>query len=320
MLGSKRMRGFLSWSIRTQLIIFVSLLAVPSLVLIIHSGLAERRTAIQDARKECVRVVNNIASEEQAVVAGVQQLVTALAFLPEVQSRNAQATERILVRLLEQNPQYATIGIGDAAGASWASAIPGDGALSMAGRRYYENAVRTGLFSSGEYAIGRRVKKPVVHFGYPVKDASGRLISVIVVALNLPQTVQSLNDNGLLPGASLTLLDHQGTILTRSLQGVFSQGLVGRTDASRVMFDNMLQGGPEGTFEANGNDGKHRIVVYKRVSLPHEAGPYLYVRLSVPLASAVSRAYASMYRDRPFSWPYTWPPSCLSGSWGRLRS
>ena len=291
------MRKFLSWSIRTQLMIFVSLLALPSLVLIIHSGLAERRTAIQDARKECLRVVNNIASEEQAVVTGVQQLVTALAFLPEVQSRNAQATERILVRLLEQNPQYATIGIGDAAGASWASAIPGEGPLSMAGRRYYDNAVRTGLFSSGEYAIGRRVKKPVVHFGYPVKNASGRLISVIVVALNLPQTVQSLDDNNLPSGASLTLLDHQGTILARSLRGASSQGLVGYTDASRVMFDNMLQGRPEGTFEANGNDGKSRLAAYKRVSLPHEAGPYLYVRLSVPMASVVSRADASMSRD-----------------------
>jgi len=291
------MRKFPSWSIRTHLILFVSLLALPSLALIVHSGVAERRAAIEDARKECLEIVNNVASEQQAVVAGVQQLVTALALLPEVQSRNVRATDALFSRLLKQNPQYAAIGIADASGVSWASAIPVEGPLSMAGRRYYENAVRTGSFSSGEYAVDRALKRPVIHFGYPVKKASGKLISVIVVALNLPRAPQVLDKKDVPSGASFGLLDHRGIILARSLRDAASERLIGHSDSSRDMFARMTEGPVEGTFAAKGNDGRPRIIAYKRISLPHEAEPYLYIRFSVPFASVLSNANTAMLKD-----------------------
>ena len=58
----------------------------------------------------------------------------------------------------------------------------------------------------------------------------------------------------------------------------------------------MTEGANEGTYEAMGNDGKFRLAAYKRLSLPHESAPYLYIRSSVPLASAISKA-----NDRIFS-------------------
>jgi PAS domain S-box-containing protein len=273
------------------------MLALPSLALIVHSGLIERRAAIEEARKECLEIVNHVASEQQAVVEGVQQLVTALALLPEVQSRDVPATEALLVRLLKQNPQYATIGIADARGVSWVSAIPVEGPLSMAGRRYYENAVRRGCFSSGEYAVGRALKRPVIHFGYPVKNASGKLISVIVVALNLPRAPQVLDKKDVPSGASFGLLDHRGIILARSLRDAASERLIGHSDLSRDMFAKMTGSPVEGTFAAKGNDGRPRIVAYKKISLPHEETPYLYIRFSVPFASVLSNANAAMLKD-----------------------
>ena len=46
-----------------------------------------------------------------------------------------------------------------------------------------------------------------------------------------------------------------------------------------------------------GNDDKPRLVAYKRLSLPHESEPYLYVRSSIPLASVGAKANAAMMRN-----------------------
>ena len=59
----------------------------------------------------------------------------------------------------------------------------------------------------------------------------------------------------------------------------------------------MTQGPDEGTFEAMGNDGRFRLRAYKRISLPHESEPYLYIRSGIPLASATSKANAAMFKN-----------------------
>ena len=41
------------------------------------------------------------------------------------------------------------------------------------------------MFSSGEYSIGRIVKKPVINFGYPVKNTTNEVIAVLSVVLDL---------------------------------------------------------------------------------------------------------------------------------------
>ena len=46
-----------------------------------------------------------------------------------------------------------------------------------------------------------------------------------------------------------------------------------------------------------GNDGRFRLAAYKKLRLPHESKPYLYVRSSIPLASATSKANAAMFRN-----------------------
>jgi len=283
------MRRFSFWSVRAHLAMFISLLALPSMGLIVYSGLAERKAAIDDAKKECLKVVNSIASEQQAVVAGVQQLVTALAFLPEVQSRSIAATNALLSELLRKNPQYANIGIADKSGLLWASALPFEEKLSIAERKYYRDAVRTGMLSSGEYTIAKTVKKAVMNFGYPVKNASNQ---VIAVALDLEYAQRNFEKISLPPGSSFGLLDHRGIILIRNRQDPFSEKLVGNRDPRQENFTRMTA--REGTLEGIGNDGIPRVAAYKQMILPHEPTPYLYVRSSITMASAISKANTAM--------------------------
>ncbi|HTZ39834.1 MAG TPA: hypothetical protein VMB77_06740, partial [Syntrophales bacterium] len=162
------MRKFLSWPVRVHLLLLVILLAVPSIFLILYWGIAARDEAIKDAKDDCLKFVNSIAGEQQAAVAGVQQLLSTLALLPEVKSGNRPAANALLADLLKKNPLYANIIISDKTGQMWAAGTPLEGSFSIAGRKYFQDAVRSGTFSSGEFSVGRIGKRPVMTFAQPV--------------------------------------------------------------------------------------------------------------------------------------------------------
>ena len=86
---------FLSWPIRTHLLILLVLLALPSVLLIVRSGIEERKEGIQEAQKGCLRLVDTMAAQQQTVVAGVEQLAAALALLPDVRTANRKATSTL---------------------------------------------------------------------------------------------------------------------------------------------------------------------------------------------------------------------------------
>jgi signal transduction histidine kinase len=290
-------RKFLSWPVRVHLLLLVVLLALPAITLILYWGLDARDQAIEDAKDECLKFVNAIAGEQQAAVAGVQQLAAALALLPQVQSRDAPATDALLSDLLKKNSLYSNIVISDGSGLIWASSAPFEGTISVAGRKYFRDAVRSGMFSTGEFSIGRIAKRPVITFAQPVKNASNKLTGVIAVSINLGH-IQSLFEKiHLSEGSSFSLLDHRGIILHRNSRDPFSEQLVGNPDFREDLFTRMVEGPDEGTYEAMGNDGKDRLVAYKKIHLPHESQPYLYIRSSIPRAMVVSQADAAMFRN-----------------------
>ncbi|MHB8909408.1 MAG: PAS domain S-box protein [Syntrophales bacterium] len=291
------MRRFLSWPIRVHLLILVSLLAFPALILMIYSGFNERNQAIVDARGACLKFVATIAHEEQAVVAGVQQLTTTLALLPAVQSLNAEAVNPLLRDLLEKNPQYTNITIADRSGTVWAAAVPFNRKASVARLKYFQDALRSGLFSTGEYMVGRISNKPILIFGYPVKNASNKIIAVIGVGFDLEHGRSLFNMANLPAGSSFGLLDHRGIILYRHPQDAVSQKLIGNTDIREDLFTRMQDGPDEGTFEAVGSDGIFRLTAYKKIRLPHDSRPYLYIRASIPLSAATSKAQAAVFQN-----------------------
>jgi diguanylate cyclase (GGDEF)-like protein/PAS domain S-box-containing protein len=275
----------------------IALLAIPSISLIVYSGITARHEAIAGAKTEVLKFVNDIAGQQQAIVAGAEQLATALSLLPPIQSQNPAAATAIFTDLVKKNPQYANIAVCDTSGLVWASANPHEGKVSMADRKFFQEAVRTGMFSSGEYVIARIVKKPVMSFGYPVKNTAHKLIAVIAIALDLDYSQHNFEKLNLPPGSLLALLDHKGIILFRNLNDSSKENLAGRHDLRSELFTRMTEGPDEGTFEATGNDGRFRLRAYKRISLPHESEPYLYIRSGIPLASATSKANAALVKN-----------------------
>ncbi len=286
---------FLSWPIRIHLLILVFVLTIPAIGLMVHSGIHERNRAIEDAKKTSLKFVTTIAHEEQSVVAGVHQLATTLALLPEVQSQNSHVLNPLLGNLLQKNPQYTNITIADKYGIVWAAAVPFPGKTSVAHLRYFQEAVRSERFCSGEYVVGRISKKPLLIFGYPVINTSNKLIAVIGIGLDFTYISQIFDKANLPAGSSFGLLDHQGIILYR--HNPSQTQLIGKTDIRKELFKNMQDGPDHGNFTAVGNDGNLHYFSYQRIALPRESTPYLYIRASITQSSATSNANTEIFNN-----------------------
>ncbi|HWS16267.1 MAG TPA: response regulator, partial [Candidatus Methylomirabilis sp.] len=132
--------------------------------------------------------------------------------------------------------------------------------------------------------IGRLRNKPALLFGYPLKDESGRITDMAIVSFSLDKYDRFFQSKGLVTDASLALLDHKGTVL-------FARpfpALIGQQDREDL-FRRMTAGPDEGSFDAAGLSGIHRVFTYRKLRLPGEPQPYMYVRAGISVSSILDR-------------------------------
>ena len=286
------MNRLFSMSIRAQLFLIAFIVALPAAGIISYSGVKLQEEAINDARRETQNLADSIAAEQQNMVAAAEQLVSALAQLPDVKKQNAANVQPILKNILTLNPRYSNIFMADRAGNVWASAAPAK-PFSVSDRRYFKNALSTGRFSSGEYAIGRATAKPEFNFAYPLYNDRGETAGVISVGFALDY-FRHLIDHAELPAdASHLLLDHKGVVLSGSIN---PEELVGKQYTAEP-FKRMQEGPDEDTFVGRSLDGIQRILTYRKLRLPGEQSPYMYIRTGIPVDVVLSRARRALFSN-----------------------
>jgi PAS domain S-box-containing protein len=276
------LKRYLALPIRTHFLVLICILTVLFLSINLYIVFREEQEALEDAQNDCLKFVNSVAREQQILVTGIRQLASTIALLPETTLRDSHKIKTILGKLLSENPQYTNITISDETGKVWVSALPFKKSLSVAQHKYFKDTMRTGMFSSGDYSIGRMTQKPILIFGYPLKDTSGRVKGVIGIGIDLVNIRLAFEKLNFPTGSSFSLLDYQGIILYRHLQDKLSKRLIGKRDVQQKIFTPLQAGPEEGSFIAVGNDDNERLFAYQKLKLPHEAQPYLYIRASVP--------------------------------------
>lgn len=287
------MQKFLSWPIRIQLTVLVFLLGLTSTGIIVYSGIMQRNTIIRKTYEDCQELTNTIALEQENFVAAAQQLVITLSQLPEIRSRNVAVMNALLREIRQKNHQYANLVITDISGIAWAAALPLKGTVPLADRKSFRDAIRTGQFSSGDLIQGRITGKPLLSFGYPVKDKSGKIIAVILAGIDPEWNDQLFTMKNLPAGTSAAIIDHKGTILYLRLH---SEKFIGKMDREDL-FRRMKEGPEQGIFRGKDTDGLQRLFAYKKIRLANEQAPYLYIRTTMPQKSVTASANAAMFKN-----------------------
>lgn len=269
------MDRFLSLNLRTQMMIMILLMAIGSMSIILYSAQRQREADFHEAAHLSLNLATAVHNDQKVLLSGAEQLLATLSYVEAVRTRDVPEVNRILAGLLKKSPQISNLLIIAPDGNVWASALPIHKPINAAERRFFQAALRSGRFSSGEYTMGKVLSKPTLSFGYPILDQQGKVQDIAVAAFTLTNYDMLLSSRNLPPSTSLLLLDHQGTILFSSS----ARELVGKKDRSDL-FASMKEG-EQGTFIARNNSGIKKVTAYRKVYLKGESGPYMYVRTGI---------------------------------------
>lgn len=280
---------FANLTIRTQLVVLAVLLTLPALGIIIYSGLKERSDDYQHAVVESQRLADNLAAQQEILTNEAKLLCTLLAGLSEVKNRNTDRVNALLADIHKQSPQYINILVADAAGRVWASAVPSKKSEFINDRRYFKSALQTRQFSSGEFVISKRLHKPTIHMAYPLleKDVFN---GVIIVGFDLDVMRTILDRAQLSQDANFVFTDHNGIIVNRGKDPATLIGKPIPLDALKKMED----GPDKDTFEFLRRDGDVRITTYRKLWLPGEQAPYIYVRAGISKKEVLAKSNSAL--------------------------
>ena len=283
------MSKLLSISIKTQLLLMALIVALPSAGCIIYSGVKFRQSAITEDLRNSRRLGDSIANEQRQIAVSAEQLMSALAQLPEIKRHDAIGTQKIFSEILKLNHQYLNISIANAVGTVWASAVD-TRPVSMADGRAFRNAMATGKLSSGEFDASRITSKPTFNLCYPYRNQAGVIGGALSLGfrLNRPGHEQGTAN---LQEYEYMVFDHSGKVLVNGTSNTrISVGAQDQPEFFRVM-----QGvTDEGTFVGVGLDGNKRFLTYQKLLLKGEHAPYMYVRSEILFNDVVAEANGTL--------------------------
>jgi len=282
-----------SLPLRAHLLMMAFLLSLPAILLIIQSGMTQHRESLRKGFAEARRLTSSIAREQHHLPGNIEQLLTALEQLPEIESHDQAATTAILSAILKKNPQYANIIIANKSGAVWASGLPMTRPVSIKDLRSFQQALETKRFSSGDFSFGAISKNPVISFAYPVIDGRGEIDGVISASIDFGRFDSLLQAGNLPEGSSYSIMDRNGMIVARNLS---PEKYVG-TRLNQESFLRMKTGPERDTFIAGDLADDKKIISYRKLQLPEEHAAYLYIRTAFPLEKVMEKARRAVLID-----------------------
>lgn len=267
---------FSNLSIRTQLILLAVLLTLPALGIILYSGLESRSDDYQQAVIESQALADGLATQQEILTNETKLLCILLAGLPEVKNRDVDNLNAIIAEIHKQSPQYINIRVADAEGLVWASAVPANKYESVNDRRFFKSVQQTKRFSSGEFVVSGQLIKPTIHMAYPLLDHD-EFNGAIILGFDL-DVMRTILEHAQLPhDANYVFVDHNGIIVNRGKDPATLIGKPIPEDSLKYM-----EGGPDKeSFEFLRRDGDTRITTYRKLWLPGEKKPYMYVRAGI---------------------------------------
>jgi hypothetical protein len=91
-------------SLRSRLLLLVSLAVIPTLGLTLYTYVELRNLMVADAQRQALQIARIAARDQEDTIKDTHQLLFALAQLPELHSADPVACSEFLSRLLSQYP------------------------------------------------------------------------------------------------------------------------------------------------------------------------------------------------------------------------
>jgi PAS domain S-box-containing protein len=265
--------------------VLVCIAILPSLVIILLTGRAERRSAAYTATHEAMQLAVTASSNQDLLVESTRQLLAGLARLPEIRRQNRHACSVLFADLLKEYKRYNNIIAVKPNGDLWCSGIPAAGTPNYSDRKWFPEVMRTRDFVIGEYVEGRITKKPQSSVAYPVLDSMGKVMTILVTGFGLDWLNQFVAINKMSPGSVLNVVDRNGIVLARTLE---PEKWVGQAVKDAPIIRTILTQQTQGTYETEGIDGIKRLYAFAPLGTKTKGGMYVFIGIDSSVAYARS--------------------------------
>ena len=240
-----------------RLLLLVSLALLPVLAFEIYVERDARQVRQHLVEEEALRLVRLVASEQQRIVEGAEQALTAIGAAPSLQNFDLAMCHQLLATLVERSPRYSGAALFGLDGHVICTSNESNPGVNVAGRDYVRMALQTGHLAMGSYAVGLNRAEPTIHVAAPFRTTDGRLAGVAGLALSLDWLGEGLGHLPMPQGTVVEIKDRNGIILARSPPEPARIGAL-TSEPTRIT----LVGDKVGITETTSRDGVARLIAY----------------------------------------------------------
>jgi diguanylate cyclase (GGDEF)-like protein len=268
-------RGKPILSIRARLIVLALLAIGPLMLERVHSLAEARAGQIARARSDVVELARRGVEAQQQAIASVRAVAQIMSRLYARLPSDAASCNKDLKDFAANISWIRDVAIAGLDGRVKCASDPLAIGLNVSDRAYFQGALNSREFTLSDYIVSRVNQVPSLIAAFPVVTADGAFNAVVIEVINL----QWINDLAARAaqqtGASVLLIDSNGTVLVGSAD---QQAFMGKNFSKQVLTQRLVDQ-DEGTVSAPGYDGVQRIFAFARV-------PGTQARLAVGLDEA----------------------------------
>jgi len=259
-------------SIRARLIVMALFAIVPLIIERVH-GLENARAArTERANAEVVELARHGVESQQQIIYSVRALLQIVSRVYAREPIEPPNCNEYLADLTTNIPWIRDLSVATPDGRIKCSTNPLAVGLNVGERAHFQNALNAREFALSDYLINRLNQVPSLVATFPVITGDGAVKGVVLAVINLQWIGDLAASAAQRSGASVMLLDGNGTLVAGSAD---QQAYIGKQFASHALAQEMLAS-DDGTAMARGFDGVRRIFAYVRV-------PWTHARLAVGL-------------------------------------
>src|SRR5262249_50173255 len=171
--------------LRLRLALLVLLAVTPALALIFYAAEEQRRSSSLEAQQSAQRLARLVSANQEVLIAGTRQLLTAVAEVPVVRAGDAAACSAFLQQVYGKYPYYTNLAVADIHGWVICSAVPLKDRVNIADRSYFWRTVERQDLALGDYQVGRVTGRASINIGYPLRDRRGEKAGVVISGIDL---------------------------------------------------------------------------------------------------------------------------------------
>lgn len=271
-------------SLRFRLILLTLFAILPALLITLVTNLEEHKIAYSNIKKDAYRISQLVFSNHSQLIEEIRHVLYSLSLLKEVRNHEKDSCSELFGQLIKEHKYLINIVAADFRGDVFASAFPMPKSVNISDRLYFKHARDNKVFSIGDYQIGRIVNKPIMTFGYPILDNSGKVNGVVVAALDLDNLNKICAKMALPEDSEICVVSQSGLILARYPETGKWLGTI------HPDFDTLKHflSKENDLIELTGLDGKRRLYAVYLFSGPQNSGN-IYLSVGFLVESVFSR-------------------------------